>query len=64
MAEEMKERLVPEHLCGIEEIARAFRVSEKTARKWIRDGLPCVLIGNKWQIKYDDAWECLKNRKF
>ena len=59
----MERRLVPEHLCGVEEIARTFRVSPATVRNWIDSGLPCILIGNKWQGRYDEIWEWLKNAK-
>lgn len=46
-----KARIVPEHLCGVGEIASAFRVSQATVREWIEEGMPCLFLGNKWQGK-------------
>lgn len=58
-----KARIVPEHLCGVGEIASAFRVSQATVREWIEEGMPCLFLGNKWQGKYDEIWDWLKNSK-
>lgn len=63
MSGRQNERLAPGHLCGVSEIALAFGVSEKTAREWISEGMPCLFIGKKWQGKYDDIWEWLKKRE-
>lgn len=59
----MENRRIANHLYGVKEIARAFRVSQKTVRGWIKQGLPCVLLGNKWQGRYDELWNWLKIRK-
>ena len=59
----MDARLVPEHLCGVQEIAKAFRVSQNTVRDWIEAGLPCLFIGNKWQARYTEIWDWLKTNQ-
>ena len=40
-----------------------FHVSERTVRKWLKEGLPCVFIGGKWQWSYEEAWNWLKIRE-
>lgn len=58
----MAERLVSQHLCGVDEIAKTFRVSPATVREWREEGMPCLAIGNKCQARYDEIWEWLKRR--
>lgn len=56
-------RLVQNHLCGVREIAQTFHVSEKSVRQWLKEGFPAVLIGGKWQCRYEECWEWVKSRK-
>ena len=49
---------------GAEAIARAIGVHRNTILRWKRAGAPIVLIGKKYQCRYDELWEWIrKNEK-
>lgn len=48
---------------GAEAIAKALGVSRRTVLRWKKAGAPVFLVGGKYQCRYDEIWDWIKNNE-
>ena len=48
---------------GAEAIAKTFGVSRRTILRWKSEGAPIFLVGKKYQARYDELWDWMKENE-
>ena len=48
---------------GAEAIAKAIGVSRRTVLRWKLAGAPIYLVGKKYQCRYDELWDWMKENE-